>query len=413
MDSQVKYLRDDERRAVEELRRERSMFDQLMNAMPDKIFFKDLEGRFIRIGKAQVAQFGLNSPDEAIGKTDFDFFTESYARETQVEESEIIRTGMPMVGKERKLVLSGGTDLWVSVTKVPLRDPEGSIIGTVGISRDISDRKRAEEKLLRKNAEMQADLKMAYEVQQSFLTLQYPDLPPKDVLSGHRLRFNHCYFPVSTLAGDFFEIFRVSNSQAGILVCDVMGHGVRAALITAFLRGLIGEIMTLSRHPGAFLDGINRGLLPVLRQADAPMFVTAFYGLADLTKGEIVYANAGHPLPFVLRRGSGEVSRIAHPSADPEPALGLIDAFAYSSATEPFGNGDMAVLFTDGLFEVENSSGEAFGEDRLQEELRKGLASDSKNLIERVTGAAKRHADSSDFTDDVCIVAVECVESEG
>ncbi len=391
------------RRVADELRWERAMFEQLMHTVPDKIFFKDLKGRFMRIGRAHVGQFGLKNPHDAVGKTDFDFFAESYALETQAEEEEIIRTGRPLIGKEHKLVLSDGTSFWVSATKVPLRDPDGNIVGTIGVSRDITERKEAEEKLRHNHEEMQADLRMACEVQQSLLTLQYPDFRGE---SG--LRFNHRYLPVSTLAGDFFEIIRVSPTEAGVLICDVVGHGVRAALITAFLRGLAGEIMPLARDPGAFLDGFNRGLLPVLRQADSPMFVTAFFGVVDTVSGELHYANAGHPLPF-LQRSAGGVVRLGPPCDDPEPALGLIDGFQYSTARDRLNPGDRAVLFTDGLFEVEGPRGEAFGEHRVEHQLAANHGVETRELLDRLTGEARRHAQTESFTDDVCIVVVEVV----
>ena len=397
-----------EERVEDELRRERSMFEQLMNTVPDKIFFKDLEGRFLRIGRAHVVQFGLKNAAEAVGKTDFDFFAEPYARETHREEQEIIRTGKSVIGKEHKLTLADGTAFWVSVTKVPLRDPEGVIIGIIGVARDITVRKVAEEKLREKNEEMQADLKMAYEVQQSLLTLNYPDFSGKSASCRLGLHFNHCYLPVSTLAGDFFEIFRISDTQAGVLICDVVGHGVRAALITAYLRGLVGEIMPSALDPGTFLAGMNEGLLPVLRQADSPMFVTAFFGVADTAAGEFRYANAGHPLPF-LQRAGGSVVRMAPSAGDPEPALGLIDGFAYSTASRGLQAGDRMVLFTDGLFEVESAGGEPFGEHRIEGQLRRNPGTPAPDLLDLLTGAACRHADSDTFADDVCIVVVDAV----
>ncbi len=398
-----------EERVEEELRRERSMFEQLMDTVPDKIFFKDLEGRFLRIGRAHVSQFGLKSASEAVGLTDFDFFAESYARETQRGEQEVIRTGKPMIGKEHKLALADGTAFWVSVTKVPLRDPQGKIIGIIGVARDITERKMAEEKLRQKNEEMQADLKMAYEVQQSLLTLQYPDFSGSSGTSGLGLRFKHCYLPVSTLAGDFFEIFRISDSEAGILICDVVGHGVRAALVTAYLRGLVGEIMQSAVDPGAFLSGMNEGLLPVLRQADSPMFVTAFFGVADIARGEFRYSNAGHPLPY-LQHAGGEVVRLDPSAGDPEPALGLIDGFSYTAVDSALKAGDRLVLFTDGLFEVESARGECFGEDRIEEQLRRNPGVAAPDLLDLLTGAACRHADSDTFADDVCIVVVDAVD---
>lgn len=390
-----------------ELRRERAWFEQLMNTLPDKIYFKDLQSRFLRISLRQALQFQLKSPAEAINKTDFDFFAESHARIAREEEERIISTGEPMVDKEEKLLLTDGTELWASSTKVPLRDPDNEVIGIVGISRDITARKRAEEALRRKNEEMQADLKMAYEVQKAFFTLDYPKFPNLARPGGKRIEFAHRYLPVATLGGDFFEIFQVSDDEAGVLICDVMGHGVRAALVTAFLRGLVGELKSLWREPGELLVEINRGLIPILRQSDSLMFVTIFYAVADVVREELRYANAGHPLPFVLRRREGKVERIQPASAGSEPAVGLIDGFAYSSAREPLARGDLTLFFTDGLFEVEDTLGDFFGEKGLGETLGKGLGLQAEELLDHVVNAAIKHAGKTAFTDDVCLVTVD------
>lgn len=400
------------KRMEEELRRERSWFEQLMDTVPDKIYFKDLESQFLRISQTQARQFGLRTASEALGKTDHDFFVAAHARETRAEELEIIRSGRALVGKEQKLTLTDGRELWASTTKVPLRDFDQKVIGTVGISRDITDRKRAEEALRAKKDEMETDLKMAYEVQKAFFTLDYPKFPPQAKPGRETIRFGHCYLPVDTLGGDFFEIFPVSDSEAGILICDVMGHGVRAALITAFLRGFVDEMKPLWRDPGALVTEINRGLGPILRQADSLMFVTILYGVADVAREELRYANAGHPLPYLLRRGEGRVARLQPTTAGPEPAAGLVDGFHYSTERAPMARGDLALFFTDGLFEVEDAAGNFFGEGGLQQALEKDLGSAAEEILSDLVRAALKHAGALAFADDVCLVTVDFPEPD-
>jgi diguanylate cyclase (GGDEF)-like protein/PAS domain S-box-containing protein len=128
---------------------ENSLLETLMDNVPDSIYFKDLESRFTRINHYAAARFGVASPALAVGRTDFDFFTEEHAAQAFRDEQEIIRTGLPLVNVEEKETLAGG-DRWVSTTKLPLRDRGGNIVGTFGISRDITDRKKAEEQLQRR-----------------------------------------------------------------------------------------------------------------------------------------------------------------------------------------------------------------------------------------------------------------------
>jgi diguanylate cyclase (GGDEF)-like protein/PAS domain S-box-containing protein len=124
--------------------------ETLMDNVPDSIYFKDRDSRFTRVNRYAAERFGVASPALAVGRTDSDFFTEEHAAQALSDEQEIIRTGQPLVNVEEKETLANGDVRWVSTTKLPLRDRQGSIVGTFGISRDITERKRAEEQLQRR-----------------------------------------------------------------------------------------------------------------------------------------------------------------------------------------------------------------------------------------------------------------------
>jgi PAS domain S-box-containing protein len=123
---------------------ERDLLQTLMDHVPDAIYFKDLESRFIRINRGLAHRFGLVDPSEALGKTDFDFFTEEHASQAYRDEQEVIRTGRAMVAREEKEQWPDGRITWASTTKMPLRDHAGAIVGTFGISRDVTHRKQAD-----------------------------------------------------------------------------------------------------------------------------------------------------------------------------------------------------------------------------------------------------------------------------
>jgi diguanylate cyclase (GGDEF)-like protein/PAS domain S-box-containing protein len=143
------------KRAEQALARERDLLNALMDNIPDKIYFKDTQSRFVRINRAYAEIVGFGDPAQAIGKTDFDFFTEEHARQAYEDEQRIIRTGQPIVGLIEKETWPDRLDTWVSTTKMPLCDEKGNIVGTFGISRDITERKRAEEKLATKVTELE------------------------------------------------------------------------------------------------------------------------------------------------------------------------------------------------------------------------------------------------------------------
>ncbi len=129
------------------LEQSRYLLDSLMDNLPHNIYFKDLESRFIRINKALTECFGLDDPSEAFGKSDHDFFTEEHAQPAMADEQEIMRTGKPILDKEEKETWSDRPTTWAVTTKMPLYDESGNVVGTFGVSRDITAQRRAQEAL--------------------------------------------------------------------------------------------------------------------------------------------------------------------------------------------------------------------------------------------------------------------------
>lgn len=129
------------------LMEERNFFRNIMENVPDAIYFKDLDSKFIRINKSTAAGFQLENPDDAIGKSDFDFFSKEHASIAYNDEKNVISTGVPIINKEEKEPRSSGIETWASTTKMPFYDSEGKLIGTFGISRDITTRKFQEQLL--------------------------------------------------------------------------------------------------------------------------------------------------------------------------------------------------------------------------------------------------------------------------
>ncbi len=131
--------------AEQRLAHERELLNVLMQNIPDTIYFKDTGLRFTRVNPAQADLIGLDSPDEAIGKTDFDFFPEEFALEAYVDDRHVIDTGEPIVGKLEVLVSEDGEERWLTASKVAIRNDEGEIVGIVGITRDVTDRHHIEQ----------------------------------------------------------------------------------------------------------------------------------------------------------------------------------------------------------------------------------------------------------------------------
>jgi len=135
------------KRVAATLEKERNLLRTLMDNIPDMIYFKDVESRFTQVNPALAQHLGMSNSEEAVNKSDFDFFSEEHARKAYEDEQTIIRSGEPMIGMEEKETWSGGKEGWVSTTKMPLRNLDGQIVGTFGVSRDISKGKQTEKEL--------------------------------------------------------------------------------------------------------------------------------------------------------------------------------------------------------------------------------------------------------------------------
>jgi PAS domain S-box-containing protein/putative nucleotidyltransferase with HDIG domain len=146
----LSFVRDiaERRRAKETLERERTLLRSLIDNVPDRIYAKDTEGRFIICNEAMVRRMGKTGMAEIVGKSDFDFLPPEMAKQFRADEQAILQTGIPMINREEALAVEGGTiTRWNLATKVPLLDRQGNRIGIVGVGREITDRKQAEQKL--------------------------------------------------------------------------------------------------------------------------------------------------------------------------------------------------------------------------------------------------------------------------
>lgn len=353
---------------------ESTLMDHLINHIKDNIYFKDREGHFVLINKEGTKRAGLEDPEELIGKTDLDLFTEEHAREALEDEQRIIQTGQPLYGKEEKETWGDGHETWVSTTKMPLRDESGEIIGTFGISRDITQHKKAEllathyaKENRRLYDEMQSELQMAAELQKTFMPSSYPAFPSGASPSESAARFCHYHDFSGSIGGDFCSVRKISDTEAGILLCDVMGHGVRAALITALIRAIVEEISYREKDPGQFLNHMNKKLKPIIQSDDLFLFSTACYMVLDVATGSLRFALAGHPVPFLLNASTGAAEWLTTQKEDSGPALAIDELADYRTIERPLHPNDAIVMYTDGLYETMDGNGVSFGRPQLLE----------------------------------------------
>lgn len=267
--------------------------------------------------------------------------------------------------------------------------------------------KRLADQVAEYNSQRQEDLAMARQLQQSLLPSVHPCFPPSALSEQSALHFCHRFYPATELAGDFFNVLALSDHEAGVFICDVMGHGVRSALITALLRALVDDLAPRLREPSEFLAEINRKLTALIQPAGTPLFATAFYLVVDVAAGHMQYANAGHPRPLHLQPRAGLVTRL-HVQPRSGPPLGIAADSAYGTTTAPLAPGDRILLFTDGLFEVPSvDGGEEFGQARLLAATRERLKAPLPELLDMLFSEVRAFSGDAEFSDDVCLLGME------
>lgn len=223
----------DEHKQDEKLQpNDRYLLNSLLDNLPEYIYFKDTESRFFRISSSLAKQFGLKDPSEAIGKTDYDFFSADQARQAYVEEKEIMRTGRTLRIEEKE-TWSNHPDTWVLTTKMPLYDEKENIIGTFGISIDVTGRKIAEENLRLKSKSLQKHIQEI-----NLLHDQLRDQASRDTLTGlyNRRLMDTILARQFTLCQQFEQTFSIVIIDIDHFknINDKYGHQVGDAILEEF-----------------------------------------------------------------------------------------------------------------------------------------------------------------------------------
>jgi phosphoserine phosphatase RsbU/P len=260
-----------------------------------------------------------------------------------------------------------------------------------------------------KNETMEEDLVMAREIQHAMLPPPQCSFPMDAQPGQSGIHIARLYRPAQTVGGDFVHVVELSENAVGIFIADVMGHGVRSALVTAMLRALVQEIGPVCHDPGQLLTQINRDLSAILDQTGDVMFATASYLIADSRAGHLRFGSAGHPHPIHLRRGSARVEALTFPRGVAGPGLCVFKDATYGTAEATLESDDVILLFTDGLIEASDAEGELFGTERLEDALRRHADRDIVSIVEGILAEAEQFTGGQPFEDDVCVVGVNAV----
>jgi serine phosphatase RsbU (regulator of sigma subunit) len=343
---------------------------------------------------AQAASMVLARPAELVYEP---IIVTGGARPRILEIDLLIRTQSQMLheageSKDRLIadVRRGADELRATLidleqTRDRLLQSEARLEGEV--ARRTLELERINADLLQRQQQIDEELEVARSLQQSILPAAFPH--------DARLEGRSFMRAARMIGGDFYDVFKLDDHRIGIVVADVSGKGVPAALFMILVRTMLQDLATHHESPGQCVSRANSILL---ERNPLSLFVTLIYGIVDTRTGVFTFCNGGHPMPYLVRAG-GAVELITQ---RPSPIVGLLETAAYRDIQVQMAPGDTLYLVTDGVTECFSPSGDAFGEKRLVEFLRsegtEPLAKALEELIARLDNFSQGIAPSDDVT---------------
>jgi serine phosphatase RsbU (regulator of sigma subunit) len=301
---------------------------------------------------------------------------------------------------------------------VVLVDRNGELLGLVTVQslirlqtrllmQAIEQLKRQRAEISRQNRKMTSEMAVARRVQRALQPQDLSSICSKLGSVGHSIRLAAHYEPKGLVSGDFFEVLAIGDSTLSLMIADVMGHGVQAALITSMLRALIQEHSPLAADPAALLAAVNQSLCAILADVQDPVFVSAFAAALHVPSGNLQYASAGHPSPLLLRPADRSARYLECSLSSNGGVLGIDGAWSYQESAVVMQSRDQLLVYTDGLFEVADADGAILGQEGLLEMVGASFRDSGEFMMNDLLGGIRRFSRDRSFTDDICLIALE------
>jgi sigma-B regulation protein RsbU (phosphoserine phosphatase) len=269
---------------------------------------------------------------------------------------------------------------------------------------------------------VERELEIAHDIQQSFLPERFPKLPGTQIAAAMH--------PARDVGGDFYDVIPLSGGRAGVLVADVSGKGVPAALYMALARTLL-RTHSLEARPRYLSDALESaqvrqlmhtgslGALAALgsiyqtnnylvaHHSEFSYFFTLFYGVYEPRSRLLTYVNAGHNPPLICNGVTGQLDWLK----PTDMAIGLMSGRLYEAQERQLAPGDVLVMYTDGITEAFNGDRQMFGQERLVEAVQTHPAASAQELLEAIEAAVAAFAGSTPQSDDITVLTLRCLQS--
>jgi sigma-B regulation protein RsbU (phosphoserine phosphatase) len=239
---------------------------------------------------------------------------------------------------------------------------------------------------------LESELEFSSEIQRAYLPQEAPAIPGLDIAAFSR--------PAQIIGGDYFDFFRFGNGAHGLVIADVMGHGVSASLLMSSLQTALHTLIPDTASASNVIQRVNHYYL---HNVNLTTFVTVFLGQFDPDRRILTYCNAGHNPPLLYRKqanGNAPVSWLRPTGA----AVGLVEEYKLRTEQVTLQEGDIVLLYTDGLTEAANPQGHPFGNDRLAELVTQNASLSAQNLIAALRKGLTEFIGGASLADDVTMV---------
>ena len=293
----------------------------------------------------------------------------------------------PMINSKEEVI--GVIHLDTVKQSIAFNEEELETLTTIALQASLAVQKSDLFEAAKRSENLKVDLQVANEIQRKFL--------PQHAIKNDHYDFFSYYRPMQQVGGDYFDYVKLDDNRVGIVVADVVGHGIAAALLMAKVSAESRFALATSKSAEEAIQTMNTNLSDL----KIDRFVTLALALVDFKENKMTIVNAGH-MPPLLRNKAGEYRKLAEKEAG--IPLGIADGFQYESLEVALEVGDVVTMYTDGVNEAMNAADEQLTTARMIDELKQAQCKTPQTICEQIVKIVSRHAGDTPAIDDMCAV---------